>query len=128
MKCRHYIRYCDDFVLLSPDRDELLDWYDRIAVYLRDELGLELNAKHTRLRPLGDGVDFLGYIVRRDYLLVRRRVVRKLKARLREFEAELVEDGPGFRRYRFDEERLDELHATLASYLGHCKMASTHKL
>jgi hypothetical protein len=26
LRCRHYIRYCDDFVLLSSDRDEPLDW------------------------------------------------------------------------------------------------------
>ena len=71
VKCRHYLRYCDDFVLLSADRDELLAWRGRIEDYLREALAVELNPRE-RLRPLSDGVDFLGYMVRRDYRLVRR--------------------------------------------------------
>jgi hypothetical protein len=56
LRCRHYIRYCDDFVLLSPDRDELLSWRGLIEGYLRDALALELNPRE-RLRPVSDGVD-----------------------------------------------------------------------
>jgi retron-type reverse transcriptase len=82
LKCRHYIRYCDDFVLLSPERDELIAWRGQIEAYLRGELALELNPRE-RLRPVSDGIDFLGYIVRRDYRLVRRRVVNACKVRLR---------------------------------------------
>jgi hypothetical protein len=34
LKCRHYLRYCDDFVLLSRDRAELLEWRERIREHL----------------------------------------------------------------------------------------------
>jgi RNA-directed DNA polymerase len=128
LKCRHYLRYCDDFVLLSPDRDQLVIWRKRIEEYLRDHLLLELNPTRERLRPVSDGVDFLGYIVRRDYLLVRNRVVNNLRQRLAAYEVGLVGQGRYIHRYRFDQERLDALHATLASYLGHVKMANSHKL
>lgn len=77
---------------------------------------------------MSNGIDFLGYIVRGDYLLVRRRVVNNLRARLREFEALLVKEGRWFRRYLFDEEILNRLTATLSSYLGHFKMANTYNL
>jgi len=73
-------------------------------------------------------LDFLGYIVRWDYLSVRRRVINNLRARLREYEGLLVKEGRFFRRYRFDEEILDRLTATLSSYLGHFKMANTYSL
>ena len=128
LKCRYYLRYCDDFVLLSRQREELLRWRDQIEAYLREELRLELNEKRQRLRPVSNGVDFLGYIVRGDYLLVRRRVVNNLRARLREYEALLVKEGRCSRCYRFDEEILDRLTATLSSYLGHFKMANTYSL
>jgi len=117
LKCRHYLRYCDDFVLLSHDRDQLLTWRDRIETCLRDELKLELNARE-HLAPVANGVDFLGYIVRRDYRLVRRRVVGHLRSKLEAFEAQLVRTVPGVRCYRFDEAVLDRLAATLSSYLG----------
>lgn len=128
LKCRWYLRYCDDFVLLSTDPTQLREWQERIEVFLRETLLLELNPNRERLRPVGDGVDFLGYIVRRDYLLVRRRVVGHLRQRLRRFEGRLVLNGPGYRRYRFDPAELDEMQAVLASYLGHFKLAASYTL
>ena len=113
---------------LAPERETLIDWHERIAVYLREHLRLELNAKRTRLRPVSAGVDFVGYIARRDYLLLRRRVVSNIKFKLKEYHAELVREGRYWRRYRFDEEELDKLFATLCSYLGHSLMANTYNL
>ncbi|MHB1291380.1 MAG: MutS N-terminal domain-containing protein, partial [Sulfuricella sp.] len=128
LKCRWYLRYCDDFVLLATAPAQLAEWRARIDGYLRDALRLELNPSRERLRPVSDGVDFLGYIVRRDYLLVRRRVVGHLRERLRQFEKALVLDGPGYRRYRFETAALDELNAVLASYLGYFKLANSYRL
>ena len=127
LKCRHYLRYCDDFMLLSHDREQLVAWREQIKTCLRDELKLELNNRQ-RLAPVSNGIDFLGYIVRRDYRLVRRRVVGHLKAKLKAFEAQLARIVQGVRCYRFDEVVLDQLAATLSSYLGHFKLASTWNL
>ena len=77
---------------------------------------------------MDNGLDFLGYIVRRDYLLVRRRVVNNLRGKLHDYEARLVKEGQGLRRYLFDEAILNQLAATLASYLGHFKLANTYHL
>jgi hypothetical protein len=117
LRCRHYLCYFDDFVLLSEDPEQLREWRAAIAGYLDQALALELNPRQ-RLRPLSDGVDFLGYIVRRDYRLVRRRVVNTLRARLLAFEAELVGEGRLLRRLRFEPVLLDALYAVLASYRG----------
>jgi len=87
LKCRYYVRYCDDFVLLSRDQEQLIEWRGRIETDLRDRLKLELNPRQ-RLAPVSNGIDFLGYIVRREYKLVRRRVVRHLQEKLRAFEAQ----------------------------------------
>lgn len=128
LKCRYYLRYCDDFVLLSRDKDELIGWRDQIDWYLKENLKLDLNEKRQRLRPVDNGIDFLGYIVRRDYLLVRKRVVNNLRMKLREFEKILVKEVHGVRSFRYDELILDQLAATLSSYLGHFRMANTYNL
>ena len=91
-------------------------------------LRLRLNPTRERLAPVSNGIDFLGYIVRWDYLLVRRRVVNHLEEKLSDYEGRLVEPCAGGRRYRFDREELDRLHATLSSYLGHFAMANTYRL
>ena len=127
LKCRHYLRYCDDFVLLSCERDELLNWRERIERFLHETLALELNARE-RLAPVSNGVDFLGFIVRRDYKLVRRRVVHHLREKLKAFEARLVEMRDGGRCYHFARDILDLLTATLSSYLGHFKSAQCWNL
>lgn len=127
LKCRHYLRYCDDFILLANDPETLRDWKKRIETYLHDQLALELNPKQ-RLAPVSNGIDFLGYIVRRDYLLVRRRVVNNLRAKLRAYEARLVGERNGVRCYRFDAPLLDALASTLSSYLGHFKLADSWRL
>lgn len=127
LRCRHYLRYCDDFVLLSRDPDELGHWRDRIGTFLGERLLLRLNPRQ-RLAPVSNGIDFLGYVVRRRYRLVRRRVVAHLEERLRGFEARLVRDVRGVRCYRFDYAELDRLAAVLASYLGHFRLASTWRL
>ncbi|MBK5963296.1 hypothetical protein CCR95_04105 [Thiocystis minor] len=128
LKCPHYLRYCDDFVLLSPDPDQLSEWRERIREYLWTERLLRLNPTRERLRPLSDGVDFLGYIVRREYRLVRRRVVNALKARLRDARERLVSVREGVAWYRFDAPELERLRAVLASYLGHFQAANTWRL
>ena len=97
-------------------------WRQLIERYLAAELSLELNLRE-RLGPLSDGVDFLGYIVRRDYRLVRRRVVAALKARLRAYREPLVSEQTGVVTYRFAAADLARLQAVLASYLGHFKRA-----
>lgn len=128
LKCRHYLRYCDDFVLLAESRQQLLDWRERIRGFLRERLRLELNDGRERLRPVSDGVDFLGYIVRGDYRLVRRRVLGNCKERLHHFERRLVKVGQMATRYSFDAEAVDALAATVASYLGHFGKASARRL
>jgi len=57
---------------------------DEIEGFLKDRLNLKLHPRR-RLQPISNGIDFLGYIVRRNYILVRRRVMNNIKAWLRYF-------------------------------------------
>jgi hypothetical protein len=123
LKCRYYLRYVDDLVLLDPDPARLTAWEQAIGDFLRDHLQLELKP-HRRLRPVSDGADFLGYIVRPDYRLVRRRVVGNLRAKLALFARAHVSPG-GIHLPTVARERL---RAVLASYLGHCGHADAHRL
>ena len=128
LKCRWYLRYCDDFVLVARNAAQLQEWHSQIALFLAERLQLELNPARERLRPVADGVDFLGYIVRPYYLLVRRRVVGHLREALARSESALVSQHAKATLYRFDAERLDVLQASLASYLGHLRHAACRRL
>ena len=132
LKARYYLRYCDDLVLLSPEKAVLEQWERRITAFLRDLLNLELNERR-RLRPVSAGIDFLGYIVRPDYLLVRRRVTGALKQRLNTTEQELIRSGmiqypDGRRVFPWPYSRITGVAQWLNSYLGHINKASCHGL
>ena len=58
------VRYTDDFILLvSGTKEEALAEKSALATYLRETTGLEFSAEKTKVTPLTDGVDFLGFRV-----------------------------------------------------------------
>ena len=111
LKAKYYIRYTDDFILLSQDREELLRWKEDIKCFLIKELSLQLHPKRQKLQPVSNGIDFLGYIIRHNYILVRRRVINNLKAKLKEFK-----HCP------------EKLRQSVSSYLGHFLWANSYYL
>lgn len=82
LKVCHYLRYCDDFVIVSEDREYLESLVPVLAKFLADKLKLQLHEKKIVLRKYAQGVDFLGYVVLPHYRVLRtktrRRMMRKL--------------------------------------------------
>lgn len=137
LKCRFYFRYVDNFMLLSKYQDQLLQWQSRIVQFLDDKLLLTLNEKQTKLGSIFNGADFVGFIVRPHYKLVRRHVVGNCKARLKKFQTLLQEkhdrhfagDGHVLKvTWSYDLKLLEKLFATVNSYLGHFHHAQTRNL
>jgi RNA-directed DNA polymerase len=54
------VRYADDFIVTARDKGSLEIAQDRIQRWL-SERGLELSAEKTRIVPLEEGFDFLGF-------------------------------------------------------------------
>jgi len=80
------IRYADDFVVLCHTRQQALEVKARLASWLAPR-GLSFNEDKTRVVTLNDGLDFLGFNVRRhgDKLLIKpsKAAVRRIRDRLR---------------------------------------------
>ncbi len=129
LKCRYYLRYCDDFILLSESREQLVGWHAAIDRFLLDRLQLALNPTQYKLRPVSSGIDFLGYIVRRTYMLVRRRVVNHCREKLRQYEKKLGSKEKGeVVGWRYPPEETAAFRAVINSYLGHMQLADSHRL
>jgi len=81
-KVKHYIRYADDFVFLSEDREVLEALIFPVAQELRDRLSLELHPNKLFIKTIASGVDFLGWVHFVDHRVLRtatkRRMLRKL--------------------------------------------------
>ena len=128
LKCHFYLRYVDDFILLAYDKAQLLIWQQKIIEFLENELLLSINEHATRIDSVFNGVDFVGFIGRPFYKLCRRRVVGNCKAKLRAFKTQLVTEENSKITWKYDPEQLEQLMATMNSYLGHFRHAQTRKM
>lgn len=127
LKCRYYLRYVDDLLLLACDLRKLREWQEKISAFVETELALTINTRATRLAPVAGGVDFVGFIVRQSYMLVRRRTIGNLKIKLRQAQRQLFCTTPSYLAYRFHPETLEDCQATANSYLGHCKHGQSRR-
>jgi RNA-directed DNA polymerase len=62
LKAKYYIRYADDFVIMSHDRKYLHKICRYIGMFLQKELKLELHPDKISITTHAAGVDFLGWI------------------------------------------------------------------
>lgn len=83
LRCRHYIRYVDDFVLLDSDPKQLTKWQSVIEEWLPANLGVHHNPKKTIRQPINRGVDFVGQVVLPHRRIMRRRSLRNAIQRIR---------------------------------------------
>lgn len=81
---QHYLRYADDFVLLSADRDMLVRYLNRIRQFLAFRLLLSLHPDKIVLRTLNQGIDFVGYVVRPHHIVLRTKTKRRMLTRVDE--------------------------------------------
>lgn len=82
LKGHHYIRYADDFVFMSEDRQWLEGLIPQIAKFLEEKLSLKLHPGKVYIKTLVSGVDFLGWVHFKDHRVLRtaskRRMARNL--------------------------------------------------
>jgi RNA-directed DNA polymerase len=80
---KYYVRYADDFVILSDKREYLEQTLKKIETFLDDELHLQLHEDKVSIQTYSSGVDFLGWIHFPQYRQLRtttkRRVMYKMK-------------------------------------------------
>lgn len=129
LKCSHYVRYCDDFILLDNSKARLEQFKCEIEQFLTERLLLRLNPRYHAVLPVSNGINYLGYIIHREYRLVRKRVVNNLYEKLKELLSQLCQlNKDGIWRINYFYPKLKRLHSVLASYLGHFKHANNYHL
>ena len=77
LKVKFYIRYADDFLIMSQNREQLREYLFEINNYLTKELGLCIHEDKIILSTICSGVDFLGWINFLNYRIPRTKTKRK---------------------------------------------------
>lgn len=74
---KFYLRYCDDFLILSQDEKHLSSQLPMIRNFLADRLKLQLHPQKIILCKLSQGIDFVGYALFEHHILVRTSTKRR---------------------------------------------------
>lgn len=122
LKARYYLRYVDDLVILSEDRQFLVNVRSFLESFLSEKLKLELHPTKQKISLVKNGIDFVGVVTKMSHSLVRRRVLGNLKSRLKQMNeqsnAEILSP----------EKQAVAAMSVINSYYGHFKYANTFSL
>ena len=78
IKVKYYIRYVDDFVVLSENKEYLLELIPKIQNFLAEELKLSLHPNKVFIKTFYSGVDFLGWVNFPKHRVLRTATKRKM--------------------------------------------------
>ena len=106
LRVKYYIRYADDFIILSNNKNWLETQIGLIKNFLFDKLKLEFHPDKIFIKTLASGVDFLGWVNFIDHRVLRTSTKRRMFRRLKD----------------------SQNPETLNSYLGLIKHGNTLKL
>ncbi len=106
LKARQYIRYADDFVIFSEDKERLEELIPRIEEFLGSHLRLRLHPDKVFIKTFASGVDFLGWVHFPDHRVLRTATKRRMMKKLEQ----------------------SNLPETLQSYLGLLGHGNTYKI
>jgi retron-type reverse transcriptase len=106
LKEKYYIRYADDFVILSESKIWLERLLPKIRTFLGERLRLDLHPRKVSIKTLASGIDFLGWVMFSDHKVLRTATKRRMVKRL----ANIISSG------------------TVSSYRGLLKHGNAHKL
>jgi len=133
LKCKFYVRYVDDLIILDSSKSVLENIAIQVDTFMSSKLGLNLNRGKTKLRAIKEGIDFLGYFIKPDYTLIRKKVINRFYGKLlmkeRELAAELSDSNiTSENRDKIFKAREKKITAMAASYYGHMKHANAKTL
>ena len=78
IKAEKYIRYADDFVFFSRDKNSLISMVSQIKDFLHFKLNCSIHERKISIKTLSSGVDFLGWVHFPKYKVLRTKAKRRI--------------------------------------------------
>lgn len=122
LRAKYYIRYMDDFMIIGNDEEYLNGCKRKMEAFLND-IGFELNPKKTRIYPLSEGIDFLGFRFRltetgKVLMLIRPENVKRERRKLRRLVAKS-------KKGHLPKEKVDESYS---AWRNHASKGNSYRL
>lgn len=118
---RFYLRYMDDFVIMTPSKKHAGALSEEIRAFLDTELHLVMHPRKTKIYPIrspfGRALDFCGYRIWPTHIRPRKKNVLAARRRL----------GGLVVRYATGGAVLSEIRDSIMSFLGYTKHCNAYK-
>lgn len=114
LRVKFYIRYVDDFVIVSKEREYLASLVEPIENFLKERLKLDLHPVKRKIFSSCSGIDFLGYFIRPYYKVIRFGNIKRFLRRISRYK----------RIGRWQEKK----EQSLAAWMGYAGQANSYNL
>lgn len=84
LKIKYYVRYADDFVFISQDKEYLKNFIPILKEFLKNTLNLEIHPKKVYIKTIYSGIDFLGWVHFSKHRILRNATKRRMFRILKE--------------------------------------------
>ncbi len=118
LKIKYYIRYVDDIIILHNSKEVLEDYLNKINLFLKERLKIELHPEKSKIIPLHKGIKALGF---RNFFYYR--LLKKSNINQIEREMEIWEKD-----YKNNIVNYEKLVARLEGWLENARHGNTYKL
>jgi len=110
-----YVRYMDDMVFILPNRERAKSVKGTISDFVQTELDLELNQDKSKIFPMAQGVNMVGYKIWKTHKLLRNKTKQTIKQKSNKFSS-MLEIG------EITKQKVEQI---LNSWKGHADYASS---
>jgi hypothetical protein len=105
---KYYIRYADDFIILTETKEELSNILTLLQIFLREKLQLTIHPNKVSVRTWRQGIDVLGYISYPTHRSIRTKTKQRIRKKVKQM-TQLI-----------NQEKFDQTIASYNSRIKHC--------
>lgn len=116
LRIKYYVRYADDVVIIAEDKEKAVFIKEKVIEYVGNKLNLRVNKNKTKIFPIAQGVNTVGFKIYPTHKLMRDDSKRRIKQKLRKMKR-LIQEG------RLSIEKAEQI---INSWYGHAKQGDSY--
>jgi len=109
LRLRYYVRYMDDMIIVVKNKKKAKEARENVSSFIKSELKLNINKNKTKIFPINQGVNAIGFKIYTTHRLLRNSSKKKIKRKAKKM------------RHLLEEEKMkpEKAEQILNSWKGH---------
>lgn len=116
LRIKYYVRYADDVIMILEDKEKAIQIKDSVVEYTTTKLNLNINEEKTKIFPICQGVNTVGFKMHPTHKLIRNNSKKRIKQKLRKMRRLIIEGKLSF-------EKAEQI---INSWYGHAKQGNSY--